>query len=95
MMRMSPLRCLLPKGLEGILTTGLGASAHRDAMPVIRMQPLPAKPGICSRLSFRLMCQGKQITPRKIDIKKVQRHLVKIGNLPERVLTDKRVQGIQ
>ena len=34
-----PLRSLLPKGLEGILTTGLGASAHRDAMPVIRMQP--------------------------------------------------------
>ena len=34
-----PLRALLPKGLENILTTGLGVSAHRDAMPVIRMQP--------------------------------------------------------
>lgn len=31
--------------------------------------------------------------PRKIDIKKVQRHLVKIGNLPERVLTDKEFKG--
>ena len=34
-----PYRCLLPKGLDGILVTGLGVSAHRDAMPVIRMQP--------------------------------------------------------
>src|SRR5690606_35857343 len=33
-----PYRSLLPKGLEGIIVTGLGASAHRDAMPVIRMQ---------------------------------------------------------
>ncbi|MBM3891609.1 MAG: FAD-dependent oxidoreductase, partial [Verrucomicrobia bacterium] len=34
-----PLRALLPKGLDGILVTGLGVSAHRDAMPIIRMQP--------------------------------------------------------
>ena len=34
-----PYRALLPAGLDGILVTGLGASAHRDAMPVIRMQP--------------------------------------------------------
>jgi len=33
-----PYRCLLPAGLDGILVTGLGVSAHRDAMPVIRMQ---------------------------------------------------------
>ena len=29
----------------------------------------------------------------KIDIKKVQRHLVEIGNLPQRVLTDKEFKG--
>ncbi len=34
-----PYRCLLPKGIEGVLVTGLGVSAHRDVMPVIRMQP--------------------------------------------------------
>ena len=34
-----PYRCLLPKDLDSILVTGLGVSAHRDAMPVIRMQP--------------------------------------------------------
>ena len=34
-----PYRCLLPRGLDGILVTGLGVSAHRDALPIIRMQP--------------------------------------------------------
>ena len=34
-----PLRSLLPQGLDNILVTGLGCGSHRDAMPVIRMQP--------------------------------------------------------
>ena len=54
-----PLRCLLPKGLEGILTTGLGASAHRDAMPVIRMQPCLQNQGYAVGY-----LSGKQITPK-------------------------------
>ncbi len=33
-----PLRCMLPRGLDGVVVTGLGMSAHRDALPVIRMQ---------------------------------------------------------
>lgn len=87
-----PLRCLLPKGLEGILVTGLGASAHRDAMPVIRMQPCLQNQGYAvGYLSALCVKEGKN--PRNADIKKVQRHLVKIGNLPERVLTDKEFTG--
>lgn len=35
---MVPLRAMLPKGIHGVIVTGLGISAHRDAMPVIRMQ---------------------------------------------------------
>jgi hypothetical protein len=34
-----PYRCLLPKTLDGVLVTGLGISAHRDAMPILRMEP--------------------------------------------------------
>ena len=34
-----PYRCLLPKGLEGILVVGIAMSGHRDAMPITRMQP--------------------------------------------------------
>ena len=87
-----PLRCLLPKGLDGIITTGLGASAHRDAMPVIRMQPCLQNQGYAvGYLSALCVKEGK--LPHKIDIKKVQRHLVEIGNLPERVLTDQAFEG--
>ena len=87
-----PLRCLLPQGLEGILVTGLGASAHRDAMPVIRMQPCLQNQGYAvGYLSARCIKEGK--TPRQADIKAIQKHLVKIGSLPERVLTDKEFKG--
>ena len=87
-----PLRSLLPKGLDGILTTGLGASAHRDAMPVIRMQPCLQNQGYAvGYLSAVAVKEGKSI--RKVDIKKIQKHLVSIGNLPERVLKDKEFKG--
>lgn len=33
-----PLRALLSPGIANLMTTGLGISAHRDAMPLIRMQ---------------------------------------------------------
>ena len=88
-----PLRSLLPNGLEGILTTGLGASAHRDAMPVIRMQPCLQNQGYAVGY-LSALCVKENKSPRKIDIKKVQRHLVEIGNLPQRVLTDKEFKGI-
>ena len=87
-----PLRSLLPKGLDGIITTGLGASAHRDAMPVIRMQPCLQNQGYAvGYLSATAVKEGKSV--RKVDIKKIQKHLVSIGNLPERVLKDKEFKG--
>jgi flavin-dependent dehydrogenase len=87
-----PLRSLLPKGLDGILTTGLGASAHRDAMPVIRMQPCLQNQGYATGYLAAMAVREKKPL-RKVDIRKVQRHLVDIGNLPERVLTDKEFKG--
>ncbi len=87
-----PLRCLLPKGLEGILVTGLGASADRDAMPVIRMQPCLQNQGYAVGY-LAALCVRERTTPRRADIRKVQRHLVEIGNLPERVLTDRNFAG--
>jgi hypothetical protein len=87
-----PLRSLLPKGLEGILVTGLGAGAHRDAMPVIRMRScLQTQGHSVGYLSAVAVKEGKPL--RKVDIKKIQEHLVKIGNLPARVLTDKEFKG--
>lgn len=83
-----PYRCLLPKGLDGILVTGLGVSAHRDAMPVIRMQADVQNQGYAAGVAAA-MAAGTGKSVRDIDIRALQKHLVEKGNLPERVLTDK------
>jgi flavin-dependent dehydrogenase len=83
-----PYRCLLPKGLDGILVTGLGVSAHRDAMPVIRMQADIQNQGYAAGLAAAMAAQSGE-SVRDIDIKALQKQLVEKGNLPERVLTDK------
>lgn len=87
-----PLRALLPKGLDGILVTGLGASAHRDAMPVIRMQPCLQNQGYSVGYLAATACK-EQKPLRKINIKQIQKHLVGKGILPERVLKDKEFKG--
>ncbi len=82
-----PYRCLLPKDLDGILVTGLGVSAHRDAMPVIRMQADIQNQGYAAGVAAAMAAEsGKNV--RDIDLKALQKHLVAKGNLPERVLTD-------
>jgi len=83
-----PYRCLLPKGLNGILVTGLGVSAHRDAMPVIRMQADIQNQGYAAGLIAATTARtGKPL--REVDIKAIQKQLVEKGNLPETVLTDR------
>jgi hypothetical protein len=83
-----PYRCLLPKGLDDILVTGLGISAHRDAMPVIRMQPDIQNQGYAAGLAAAMSVKsGKRL--RQVDIKALQKHLIEIGTLPEQVLTEK------
>ena len=83
-----PYRAFLPKGLDGILVTGLGVSAHRDAVPVIRMQPDVQNHGYAIGVAAAMVAKAGCPT-RKLDIKALQRHLVKVGNLSESVLTDK------
>jgi len=81
-------RCLLPKGLDGILVTGLAVSAHRDAIPVIRMQPCVQNQGYAAGVAAAMSARAHSPI-RDIDMRRLQRHLVEIGNLPESVLTDK------
>jgi len=83
-----PYRCLLPKGLDGILVTGLGVSAHRDAMPVIRMQADIQNQGYAAGIAAAMAAKENQRL-RDIDVKALQKHLVEKGNLPESVLADK------
>lgn len=82
-----PYRALLPRGLDGILVTGLGISAHRDAMPILRMQPDIQNQGYAAGLAAAMA--AKSGTPlRNIDIKTLQEELVKMGNLPKSALND-------
>lgn len=78
-------RCLLPAGLENIAVTGLGLSCHRDALPVVRMQPDVQNQGYAVGYAAALSC-ADGTTLRKVDIRKVQVHLVAKGILQTEVL---------
>ena len=80
-----PLRAMLPAGLKNILVTGLGTSAHRDAMPVIRMQPCLQNQGYAVGM-LAAMAVRKNKEFREVNLKPFQQKLVDIGNLPARVL---------
>lgn len=83
----TPYRALLPKELDGIIVTGLGISAHRDAMPILRMQPCIQNQGYAMGVAASIAVKDKK-SLRDIDIKALQKHLIEKGNLPERVLTE-------
>jgi len=82
-----PYRCLLPKGLDGLLVIGLGISVHRDAVPLIRMQPDVQNLGYAAGCAAALAAASDKPT-RKIDLRALQKHLVETKCLPETVLTD-------
>jgi hypothetical protein len=84
-----PYRVLIPENLEGILVTGLGISAHRDAMPIIRMQPDVQNQGYAAGVAAAMASRYTAGIVRNIDVRGLQRHLVDQKNLPETVLTQK------
>ena len=83
-----PFRALLPREVDGIIVTGLGISAHRDAMPVLRMKADIRNMGYAAGMAAATAAKDG-VAPGEIDVKALQRRLVEIGNLPERVLHDK------
>jgi len=83
-----PYRCLLPKTLDGLLVTGLGISAHRDAMPILRMQPDVQNQGYAAGVAAAMAVKAG-VPPRAIDIKALQKHLIGKGVLSKDVLTMK------
>ena len=76
-----PYRALLPKGYDGILVTGLGMSAHGDAMPVMRMQPDVQNQGYAAGKASAMAAENGT-TVRNIDIKELQKHLVEQDIIP-------------
>ncbi|MCL1910220.1 MAG: FAD-dependent oxidoreductase, partial [Kiritimatiellaeota bacterium] len=82
-----PLRALLPRGWEGMAATGLGVSAHRDCMPLIRMQPDVQNQGYAMGKAAALAIKSKRPI-REIDFKALQRQLVAEKILDAKTLTD-------
>lgn len=82
-----PFRALLPKGLEGILVTGLGISAHRDCMPLVRMQPDVQNQGYAAGLAAAMAVQGN-VPLRGIPMRELQKKLAEKEILPPGVLTE-------
>ncbi|AQQ72294.1 putative FAD-binding dehydrogenase [Limihaloglobus sulfuriphilus] len=77
-----PYRSLVPKGLEGVLVSGIGVSAHRDVIPILRMQPDVQNQGYVAGLAAAMASKsGKGV--RRIDVKQLQRELIRKGNIPE------------
>ena len=76
-----PYRCILPEKTEGLLVIGLGMSAHRDAMPILRMQPDVQNQGYAAGLAAATAVK-QGIPPRAIDIAAFQRALVEKGIIP-------------
>jgi len=82
-----PYRCLIPKSVEGLLTTGLGASADRDAMTLIRMQPDLENQGYAAGIAAAMAAKA-DVDVRKIDIKTLQKKLIEKAIVEPRVLSD-------
>ncbi len=81
-----PYRAMLPKDIDNLVVAGLGISAERDAVPMIRMQPDIQNGGYAAGLAASLAI-GQNTAPRSIDVRQLQKQLVQIGSLPEEVLT--------
>lgn len=81
----TPYRCLLPKGLDGILVVGLGISMERDASAMVRMQRDLQNQGYAAGVAAAVLAETGGPT-RDLDVRALQAHLVEIGNLPPEVL---------
>ena len=82
-----PFRALLPRNLEGVLVTGLGVSAHRDCMPLIRMQPDVQNQGYAAGLACA-MSAATDKPLRDINLKNLQQKLIDKEILPSAVLSE-------
>lgn len=81
----TPYRCLLPRGLEGLLVIGTGISMRRDATAMVRMQYDLLNQGYAAGVAAAMVVRsGKGL--RGIDLRALQRHLVERNCLPPEVL---------
>ena len=76
-----PYRAVLPQKIDGLLIAGKAISATHDAFPAIRMQSdlqnLGGAIGVAAAIVIK-----EQISPRQIDVRKLQKRLKRDGILP-------------
>lgn len=82
-----PYRCMLPRGIDGVLVTGLSMSAHRDALPLLRMQADVQNQGYVAGLAAA-EAVAKNHSLRDLDIRALQRQLADCGILETGVLEE-------
>ena len=73
-----PLRCLLPRGVEGLLVAGRCISGTHEAHSSYRVMPIVMATGQAAGVCAALAAQ-KGLAPRKIAVDAVQRELVRQG----------------
>ena len=83
-----PYRAMQPARTDNLLVVGLGLSAHRDAMPILRMVPDVQNQGFVAGTACAMALESGATT-RTLDVKALQRILVAKGVVPESVLTAK------
>lgn len=75
-----PLRCMIPKDIDGLIITGRPISATHEANASLRVTPsamaLGEAAGVLAALSFKT---NKE--PRQVDYKLVQKQLIKQGQV--------------
>ena len=81
-----PYRALFPAKVAGMLVTGLGISAERDALAVMRMQADLQNEGYAAGRAAAMAAKAK-CALEDVDIRALQRHLVEKGLFDESVLT--------
>ncbi len=81
-----PYRSLIPEKVDGVAVAGIGISVHRDALPLLRMQPEVQNAGYAAGTAAAMA--GKSgVELRNLDVRALQRHLVEIGAIPEEILS--------
>jgi flavin-dependent dehydrogenase len=81
-----PYRALLPQGLENILVVGKAISLAHDALYNTRNQPEMENLGGAAGVAAAYAVHDG-VTPRKVDLPKVQKRLTEVGTLLPEILT--------
>ena len=80
-----PYRTLLPAKTRALLVASLGLNVHRDAQPFVRMIPDVQNIGYAAGCAAAQSVRDK-VALADIDIRKLQLHLVEIGQIPVEAL---------